>query len=82
MFVSIPAYYLKKLHQACASDMPKPRTLIGAWREMRQTWHKQQVDPSYQFDTPVPTPADTTAGQDPEAASMGEIAPAELRAGA
>ncbi len=82
MFASIPAYNLKKVHRACANDMPAPRTLVGAWREMRQTWHKQQEDPSYQFDTPVPTPADMTKEQAPEAASMGEIAPAELRAGA
>ena len=82
MFASIPCYNLKKLHQACAADMPEPRTLIGAWREMRQTWRKQQEDPSYQFDTPVPTTADSTVEQAPEAASMGEIAPAELRAGA
>ena len=83
MFASIPAYNLKKLYQACASDMPKPRTLIGAWREMRQTWHKQREDPSYQFDTPLPAPAEgASADQDPEAASIGEIAPAELRAGA
>ena len=35
--------------------MPKPRTLVGAWREMRQTWHKQQEDPTDQYDTAVPT---------------------------
>ena len=83
MFASIPAYNLKKLHQACAHDMPKPRTLVGAWREMRQTWHMQQEDPTYQYDTPVPTLAEgAPAEQAPEAASMGEIVPAELRAGA
>ena len=83
MFSSIPCYNLKKLHKAVAHDMPRPRTLIGAWREMRDTWRKQQEDPSYQFDTPVPAPAEgAPAPQDPEAASIGEIAPAELRAGA
>ena len=80
MFASIPCYNLKKLHQACAGDMPTPRTLVGAWREMRQTLHKQQEEPTYQYDTPVPTPAEGAPAEPaPEAASMGEIVPAELR---
>ena len=71
MFASIPCYNLKKLHQACAGGMPTPRTLVGAWREMRQTLHKQQEEPTYQYDTPVPTPAEgAPAEQAPEAASM------------
>ena len=28
--------------------------LPAAWREMRQTWKRQQQDPGYQFDTPLP----------------------------
>ncbi len=81
MFASVPCYQLKALHRAVADDMPKPRTLVGAWREMRQTWHRQQDDPSYQFDTPVPTPVDgaKAVAQEPEAASIGDLAPAELR---
>ena len=80
MFAAIPCYKLRKLHYAIANDMPTPRTLLGAWREMRETWHRQQVDPSYQFNTPVPQPAEyTSSPQAPEAASIGDLAPAELR---
>ena len=80
MFAAIPCYKLRKLHYAIADDMPTPRTLLGAWREMRETWHRQQVDPSYQFNTPVPQPAeDTSSPQAPDAASIGDLAPAELR---
>lgn len=57
MYVSVPCYNLKKLHEALADDMPEPRTLIGAWREMRETWSRQQSEPEYQFDTPLPTTA-------------------------
>ncbi len=54
MFAAVPCYNLRKLSKAVASDMPEPRTLIGAWREMRQTWKRQQKDPGYQYETPLP----------------------------
>jgi fatty acid desaturase len=57
MYVSIPCYHLKKLHQEVAHDMPKPRTLVEAWREMRLAWQRQQLDPAYVFDTPLPPTA-------------------------
>ena len=81
MFAAVPCYNLKKLHQIVARDMPKPRTLTGSWREMRQAWHRQKDEPDYAFDTPLPTPAErAAAAQEPEAASVGDIAPRGLRA--
>lgn len=79
MFAAIPCYNLRKLHQAVAGDMPAPRTLTGAWREMRETWRRQQSAPAYEFDTPLPPAVkrDATA-HDPLAASIGDIAPKEL----
>ena len=89
MFAGVPCYNLAKLHAAVAHDMPQPRTLVGAWREMRETWRQQQADPSYAYDTPTPTPATVTPAtvtsatvtddQDSLAASIGDIAPDELR---
>ena len=80
MFAAVPCYNLKALHQAVAQDMPQPRTMIGAWREMRGIWRKQQSDPRYQHDTPLPRPADGAAApaQDPLAASIGDLAPEAL----
>ena len=77
MYAAVPCYNLKCLHRAVASDMPAPRTLVGAWREMRETWRRQQVEPGYAFDTPVPAPTrgNGGAGADPLAASMGGLAP-------
>ena len=46
MFAAVPCYNLKRLHEAVAHDMPRPRTLVGAWREMRQTWRTQQGIPA------------------------------------
>ena len=79
MFAAVPCYNLPRLHKALAFDMPKPRTLIAAWKEMRDTWHRQKKDPSYQFDTPLPKRAKGPAkAQDPLGASLGNLAPKEL----
>ena len=83
MYAAVPCYHLKRLHRAVAHDMPAPRTLVGAWREMRDTWRRQQADPGYAFDTPVPAPTGVTASSasseaDPLAASMGGLAPRAL----
>ena len=77
MYASVPCYNLAKLYREIADDMPKPRTVIGAWREMRETWRRQQTDPSYQYDTPLPETAGrlATADQDPLSASIGDLAP-------
>ncbi len=80
MFAGVPCYNLKKLHQAISSDMPRPRTLREAWREMLDTYERQKEDPEYFFDTPVPAPV-ARAGTHKEselASSIGELAPKGL----
>jgi len=79
MYANVPCYNLKALHHSIAEDMPKPRTLIGAWREMRAIWKQQQTDPDYAFDTPVPSSADKRpSDQDGLHSSMGDLAPAAI----
>ncbi len=81
MFAAVPCYNLKQLHRQVADDMPRPRTLTGAWREMRDTWRRQQSDPDYAFDTPVPAARDATEATDPAddlAAGLGELGPREI----
>ena len=59
--------------------MPKPRILIGVRREMRQTWKRQQADPAYQFDTPLPgRKAEGDKKQDTLESSLGDLAPKDL----
>ena len=83
MFAAVPCYNLAKLHRAVADDMPEPRTLAGAWREIREVWRRQEEDPGYQYDTPVPNRSGPAAAlQSPEAAAIGDIAPRELRVAA
>ena len=81
MYAGVPCYNLKKLARVIADDMPEPRTLRSAWREMLTTWRRQETDPSYQFDTPLPATArkvrtDTLGALED---SIGELAPKGLR---
>ncbi len=81
MYAGVPCYNLKKLYREVADDMPEPRTLLGAWREMYETWQKQEIDPGYQFDTPLPESVkrvqeDTEDGLE---SSIGELAPRGLK---
>jgi fatty acid desaturase len=81
MYAGVPCYNLKKLYHEIADDMPEPRTLLGAWREMRETWQRQKIDPTYQFDTPLPPTAKsvrTDAANELEH-SIGELAPEGLQ---
>ena len=82
MFAGVPCYNLEKLHKEVAHDMPAPRTLIGAWKEMRETWRRQKSEPDYQFDTPLPATAKQAREDMPDArleGSIGELAPAGLQ---
>ena len=81
MYAGVPCYNLKKLHKELEADMPAPRTLIGAWREMREAWNKQKIDPDYQFDTPLPPTAKTARTDTPDEleSSIGELAPEGLK---
>lgn len=80
MYAGVPCYNLKALHEEVKDDMPEPRTLVGAWREMLDVWEKQKSDPDYQFDTPLPPTAKTERrrGADAGEASIGELAPKGL----
>ena len=79
MFAAVPCYNLRRLSRTIAADMPKPRTLIEAWREMRQTWKRQQKEPAYQFITPLPGRAGQGAKkQDSLESSLGDLPPRSL----
>ena len=80
MYAGVPCYNLKKLYDEIADDMPMPRSLIAAWREMRQTWKQQKIDPNYQYDTPIPVSPrkKETEIKDELVQSIGELAPETL----
>ncbi|MEL0329196.1 MAG: fatty acid desaturase [Deltaproteobacteria bacterium] len=80
MFAAVPCYNLKKLYEAVAEDMPKPRTLISSWQEMLEVVKQQEADPAYEFDTPVP-PQRTRREKEQQLeleASIGDLAPTAI----
>lgn len=81
MYAGVPCYNLRKLHREIAWDMPQPRTLVSAWREMRAIWKRQKTEPGYAFDTPLPPTARTSRTDTPDEleSSIGELAPDGLR---
>jgi len=89
MYAGVPCYNLGKLYQEIKDDMPAPRTLLGAWREMRLAWDRQKSEPDYQYDTPLPATANPEPIDEDESRhsstelerSIGELAPAGLREG-
>jgi fatty acid desaturase len=81
MYAGVPCYNLKKLYLEIADDMPEPRTLVSAWKEMREIWQRQKTEPDYQFDTPLPPTAKSSRTDTPDEleSSIGELAPEGLR---
>tara|TARA_B100001123_G_scaffold328661_1_gene369987 strand:+ start:1175 stop:2320 length:1146 start_codon:yes stop_codon:yes gene_type:complete len=81
MYAGVPCYNLKKLAKEIENDMPTPRTIIEGWKEMRETWKRQQTVSDYTYDTLVPESDNRTqnAPTDDLASSIGELAPDRLR---
>jgi fatty acid desaturase len=81
MYAGVPCYNLKALYREIADEMPEPRSLWGAWREMRDTWKRQQSDPDYAFDTPLPESAGFVGedSSDELDSSIGDLAPRGLQ---
>ena len=57
MYAGVPCYNLAKLYRVIRDDVPAPRTLLGSWREILAIWKRQQTEPGYQYDTPLPPTA-------------------------
>ena len=79
MFAAVPCYNLRRLHKTVASDMPQPRTVVGAWKEIRMIWKKQKEDPDYQYVTPLPGHKDEkSAKRDALEAAIGDLPPKDF----
>ena len=78
MYAAVPCYHLPKLYKHIAADMPEPRSLIEAWREMKQTEKRQHSDPSYQYDTPLPPKTAEPIPNDELSSGIGEIKPKDF----
>ena len=85
MYAGVPCYNLRKLRKAIEFDLPVAKNAIAAFREMRATWKRQQSEPGYQYDTPLPPTANPghadAAGlnqDDDLSTSIGDLAPTVL----
>ena len=45
MYAGVPCYNLAALYEEIKDDMPVPRTLVGAWKEMREVWRQSEARP-------------------------------------
>ena len=91
MFAAVPCYNLKALHYEVQDDMPAPRSLLGAWREidagdLYSTNSRQTQTMRNEFDTPLPPTAGaggrTKAGlvvEEEGSSIIGDLAPAGLK---
>ena len=54
MYPGVPCYNLRRLNRVIKSDLPRPKGLLSAYLEVQETWNRQQFEPEYQFDMPLP----------------------------
>ena len=78
MYAGVPCYNLRNLADEIKKDMPEPKSLFEAWKEMLDTWQIQKSNPTYAFDTPVPENSKNTNKLPSEAKSIGDLAPKGL----
>ena len=78
MYAGVPCYNLRNLADEIKKDMPEPKSLFEAWKEMLDTWQTQKSNPTYAFDTPVPENSTNTNKLPSEAKSIGDLAPKGL----
>ena len=55
MYAAVPCYHLKRLHELIKADLPAcPNGLIAVWREIGGILARQQREPGYQHQVPLP----------------------------
>ena len=79
MYAGVPCYNLRHLAKEIEKDMPEPKSLFEAWKEMLYIWQIQKNNPEYAFDTPVPNNPRNSKDMPLDASSIGDLAPKALR---
>ena len=80
MYAGIPCYNLPYLAEEIKNDMPYPKSLLGAWKEMLEIWKIQKIDSKYAFDTVVPQVVKNNKKHNmpSDVGSIGDLAPKGL----
>ncbi len=55
MFPMVPSYNLPLLHEVIKKQLPKPQSLIEAYREIIPAIIKKSKDPNYYIPVKIPT---------------------------
>ena len=60
MYAAVPCYHLGRLHALIRQDLPPcPHGLVAVWREIATIQARQEKDPTYQYQAPIPSRAGT-----------------------
>ena len=80
MYAGIPCYNLPYLAEEIKKDMPYPKSLLGAWKEMLETWKIQNSDDMYALDIAVPQAEKNNKKHNMpiDVGSIGDLAPIGL----
>jgi fatty acid desaturase len=58
MYAAVPCYNLPRLHRLIKADMPHcPNGLVETWTQISSILAQQKVDPKYQYEPELPSPA-------------------------
>ena len=57
MYAAVPCYNLPALQKQLAHDLPVPKGLIAAWKEIGTILERQAREPGYQFVQDLPETA-------------------------
>ena len=79
MYAGVPCYNLRMLAEEIKKDMPEPKSLLEAWKEMLCIWQIQKSNPEYAFDKPVTNNSGNKTDMPSGAKSIGDLAPKGLR---
>lgn len=58
MYAAVPCYNLGRLHAAIRHDLPPcPHGLVQVWKQIAEIQARQEQDPAYKYNPPLPAPA-------------------------
>jgi len=55
MYAAVPFYNLNKLHTSIADQLPVPKSVCGAWKDMKDAERQRKSDPDYYIKVDAPT---------------------------
>jgi fatty acid desaturase len=74
MYAAVPCYNLPRLHRLIKHDMPEcPNGLIATWYQIGSIIWRQRLEPDYQYEPKLPSPARRAEGTATPVATRAQI---------